>query len=66
MFCVITSLKYIKNERWQKHMKNENIKFEEQLKELGLEYTVTTSQTMLEEMGASIGWNSCSSVLPAT
>ena len=42
---------------------NESKKVDE-LKELGLEAYETTTDTMLEEMGASVGWNNCCSVVP--
>ena len=35
----------------------------DELRELGLEAYETNTDTMLEEMGASIGWNNCCSVV---
>lgn len=43
-------------------MKNEDSLIRE-LKSIGLEAETTTTDTLLTEMGASVGKNSCSSVI---
>lgn len=48
----------------EKNITNKDVKdMTDELKELGLEAYETTTETMLEEMGASFGFKGCCSIV---